>query len=291
MKTRILVDEFIISLRAKGDRPCTLTWYGSIVGRLAKAYKELPESVGPIEGFLGGLEVNFESRRSTIRALRAFYRWVKKRHKVRNPMLQITMPRRRKQNIYYLSTVELAWIMALPLCPRDKALVWLLIDTGVRIGEALNLSLEDIYDEYIMVDGKTGQREVPISPEVRAQLLALGTRSHIFWGTKGALGQTGAYNIVHKAFKLAGIQAKKWGPHVLRHTFGRQYILAGGDLVSLQRILGHANIATTRIYADLDLRDITIQHAKFTPLKTAQTACQGLLWQRAGIELSPASKN
>jgi hypothetical protein len=55
--------------------------------------------------------------------------------------------------------------------------------------------------------------------------------------------------------------------------------------------MGHANIATTRIYADLDLRDITIQHAKFTPLKTAQTACQGLLWQRAGIELHPASKN
>jgi integrase/recombinase XerD len=164
----------------------------------------------------------------------------------------------------------MAWLLALPLNPRDKVLILLLVDTGIRIGEALNMTFGDIQDTFILVNGKTGEREVPISPDVRELLLNLGQRGHIFKGTKGPLQQSGAYRVVKKTFQLAGIPAKKWGAHTLRHTFGRQYIMAGGDLVSLQRIMGHANISTTRIYAELDLRDITIQHHKFSPIRTAQ---------------------
>ena len=291
MKTRKLLDEFIISLRSKGDRPCTITWYKSIIGRLAKTYKELPESVGPIEGFMGASEISLESRRSTIRALRAFYRWTKKRYKTKNPMLQVAMPSRRRQTIYYLSAAELCILIALPMSPRDKILIMLLVDTGIRIGEALNLTREDIMDEVILVNGKTGQREVPISAEVRDQLRQLPNRGYLFHGTKGRLGQTGAYHIVRKALKRAGVHAKKWGAHTLRHTFGRQYILAGGDLVSLQRILGHASVRTTQIYADLDIRDITNQHTRFTPLRSALAGSQGILWSRQDTQVPTVSKN
>jgi integrase/recombinase XerD len=102
-------------------------------------------------------------------------------------------------------------------------------------------------------------------------------------GTKGRMTQSGAYRVVKTALARAGINARKRGPHMLRHTFGRQYIMAGGDLVSLSRILGHTNIKTTEIYADLDLRDITIQHRRFTPLKAALAGAQSILWNRPEV--------
>lgn len=175
-----------------------------------------------------------------------------------------------------LSVPELGCLLAAPLQRRDRALVELLVDTAVRATEAISLEREDILDETIMVCGKTGQREVPISASVRRQLLALcpDDRQVIFLGTKGSLSRSTAYRIIRRALASAGISGKKVGPHVLRHTFGRQYIMAGGDLVSLQRIMGHADIKTTRIYAELDLRDVTHQHHRFTPLKSALVAAQ-----------------
>jgi integrase/recombinase XerD len=176
--------------------------------------------------------------------------------------------------------VELGWLLAAPASPRDRALVNLLVDTGLRIGEALHLNREDVLEESVLVDGKTGEREVPISGETRRQLRELVHHGAIFLGTKGRMTQSGAYRVVRTALARAGIHARKRGPHTLRHTFGRQYILAGGDLVSLQRILGHTDIGTTKIYAELDLRDITAQHRRFTPLKSALAGAQSLLWSR-----------
>jgi site-specific recombinase XerD len=79
---------------------------------------------------------------------------------------------------------------------------------------------------------------------------------------------------VRRVLRRAGIAG---GPHLLRHTFGRLYITAGGDVFSLQRILGHSQIATTRRYVDLDLRDVQNQHAKFSPVARRAAGVQGRL--------------
>jgi integrase/recombinase XerD len=308
-----MVAEFLNSQRAQGNSPSTIRWYRSLLGRFAKTYKEVPESPGAIEGFLGGVDASSETRHAFFRAIKAFYTWYSRRQgpsldprikkllalgvpinkavEFINPIYQIKAPKIRKKLPYYLSAAELAWLLVVSLSPRDRALILLLLDTGIRIGEAFNLTREDIEDDTILVDGKTGQREVPISPGVRELLLNLVSGGYVFLGTKGRLGYTGARNIVKKAFMQAGIQAKKWGPHTLRHTFGRQYLMAGGDLGSLQLILGHSNIKTTKIYAELDIRDITIRHRKYSPLHTAQDGYQGLLWTREHTPLPQVNKN
>jgi site-specific recombinase XerD len=212
--------------------------------------------------------------------------------KIFNPMNQITARKPKQKVPYSLTTTEMAWILTIPMPTRDRTLINLILDTGIRISEALNLCHGDIRDEYITVDGKTGQREIPISQEVRGQLHALGSRGKVFKSYKGDLKYDGAYKIIRTILQRAGIQAKKWGPHTIRHTFGRQYIAGGGDLVSLQRLMGHTNIATTRIYAELDLRDITAQHTKYTPLRAAQRSAQGLLFATASrVEIRPETKN
>jgi len=269
MKTRGVVQDFIKSRRARGLSSKTIAWYQGLLSLFSRTNPELPEDPAAIETFLGALQTSDETRHAYYRVLRAFYRWTSQRRGVNNPMLQIAAPKRLRKTPYSLTRAEIGWLLASPLSPRDRALVELLIDTGIRTTEAIRLTRDDILEETIMVSGKTGQREVPISPEVKQELLALGN-SPIFKGTQGPITRSGAYRIIRLAFKAAGIPAKKWGPHTLRHTFGRHYILAGGDLVSLQRILGHTDIKTTRIYAELDLRDITYQHHRFTPLKIGQ---------------------
>lgn len=303
LKTHDLINEYLISLQ--GLSKSAKRWYKCLLTHFEKSCTELPRQPGPIEEFLGGYED--ENRFAHYRAIRAFYNVILQRHlaeifpkskkllgmglpvekvkQIFNPMNPENIPARipKKKIPYSLNEIELAWLLAVPLNPRDRALICLIIDTGVRISEVLNLCFSDIQNEYITVEGKTGQREIPISAEVRDQLRILGRQGKIFKSSRGTLTTDGAYPIVKSALQRAGIQAKKWGPHTLRHTFGRQYIKAGGDLVSLQRLMGHAKIATTRIYAELDLRDITDQHTKFTPYLAARKSAQGLLWMKNAI--------
>lgn len=300
MTTRTLIREFLTSRKARGLSPKTIAWYRALLEPFTRMCPSLPEDPGTIEGFLGALNVSDETRHGYYRALRAFYRWLYRRRGLPDPMDTrrglpspmdtIEAPRRHKKKPYSLTMTELGWLLASPLSARDRTLVSLLIDTGIRVGEAVNLVRDDILEETIIVSGKTGEREIPISPETRDQMLSLG-ESPIFQGTKGRLTRSGAYRIVRLALARAGISARKWGPHTLRHTFGRQYLMAGGDLVSLQRILGHSDIKTTRIYAELDLRDVTHQHHRFTPLKIALAGSQMEIWRGRGFEPSPVIKN
>jgi integrase/recombinase XerD len=264
--TKAYIDDFLVSRRARNCTPRTISWYKDLLSPFARVNPRLPLSSPQVERFLGALDARDETRHAYYRALRAFYTWLARREGCLNPMADVGQPRRRKKVPYSLSMAELLCLFAVTLCPRDRALLELLVDTGVRISEAINLTAEDVQDEVILVSGKTGERQVPLSPGVREHLLALGKKGTLFTGTRGQLTRSGAYRIVKLALARAGITAKKRGPHTLRHTFGRQYIMAGGDLVSLQRILGHTDIKTTRIYAELDLSDITIQHARFSPL-------------------------
>ena len=122
-------------------------------------------------------------------------------------------------------------------------------------------------------------KEIPISDETRGQLLGLMAANdksdYLFMGTQGPLTRSGIYRIVRIHMRKAGIDGPKLGPHRIRHAFGKGYLVAGGDVRSLQQIMGHANITTTEKYASLNLNDTIVKHNKFTPLRAAHAAAQG----------------
>ncbi len=141
---------------------------------------------------------------------------------------------------------------------RDEALLNLLLYTGLRVGEAASLRLDDVVlnskaAKVIVRSGKgLKYREVPLHKEARQALAAyLQVRpadqgDHLFLGQRGPLGSRGIQMQLAALGRAAGVPVT---PHMLRHTFATRLLReAGADLVTVAALLGHASIATTQIY-------------------------------------------
>ena len=144
---------------------------------------------------------------------------------------------------------------------RNAALIDLLVSTGIRIGEAATITLNDIIapEHTILIHGKgRKQRLIYISaPITWERIKALvkerknSTCPFLFVNRYGQpLSIHGIEDIYKKYIKKAQI-TKKSTPHYLRHTFATNLLANGADLRSVQEILGHASVATTQIYTEV----------------------------------------
>ncbi len=144
---------------------------------------------------------------------------------------------------------------------RDAALLDLLISTGIRIGEAAAITLDDIIssEHTILIHGKgRKQRLIYISSSITwERLKALikarqkAKNNYLFVNRYGnPLSIHGIEDIYKKYAKKAQINTKST-PHYLRHTFATNLLANGADLRSVQEILGHASVATTQIYTEV----------------------------------------
>ena len=133
---------------------------------------------------------------------------------------------------------------------RDLALVLLMIDTGIRLSElaALKVADVDLIEGRCRVMGKgSRERVVPVGRRTRKALRASlsvrrpgSTNEPLFSGPRGSsLSGRGVHQLVGRLARRAGIETR-CSPHVLRHTFARAFLTNGGDVFSLQRILGHS---------------------------------------------------
>lgn len=160
---------------------------------------------------------------------------------------------------------------------RDAALILVLLDTGIRIGEAANLELDDIEwnDKMLRVHGKTGERDVPFCGRTKHALnlyvhrkrRAEPSERHVFVTHQGSplsAQQLGQH--VRRMAKRAGVTGPKLGPHTFRHTFSHYYLINGGDALSLQRLLGHTTPFMTANYARMQSTSLRLLHAKHSPV-------------------------
>lgn len=167
---------------------------------------------------------------------------------------------------------------------RDKTLCLLLLDTGMRIQEACGLTMDRI-DFRMMTAFVPSQvaknrrnREVPVSREVAKLIRELSEESAGYFGEVDNVFIT-AYGdpLTPDAFRKRLNRRKKrlgmerLSPHMFRHTFCRKYILNGGDLFTLQKIVDHADINTTRKYIQMDTEHVRDQHNKYSPVRRLYT--------------------
>jgi integrase/recombinase XerD len=157
---------------------------------------------------------------------------------------------------------------------RDKLLIRILADCGLRLGELLGLRVEDIQEpkrgEFALkVHGKGSRdRLVPLAPALSRRLRRYlagrrtDTRDRVFVSLrKGADGryapltESGIGQAVRVLAKEAGIEKRVY-PHLFRHSFATEWLRRGGNIISLQRILGHADLSMIQgVYAHLDTSD------------------------------------
>jgi integrase/recombinase XerD len=150
---------------------------------------------------------------------------------------------------------------------RTYTLICLLIDCGIRIDEALSLrrSKVDLDNLLITVTGKGDkERIVPISLECRKQLYKF-LRRHEFdlvfathHGDK--LTHSTSLKQLHEVCGIAGIDKGGW--HKFRHSFATNYLKNGGNLVYLQRVLGHEDISVTKLYVDENIEDLSMMQKR-----------------------------
>ena len=291
MRTEQAIEEFIDSRIANSLSPLTIEWYAGRLKPFARLYPELPQEPRSIESFLAGVAGCPETRRAYFIALRTFFRFISERYETPNPVVKVSPPRCAKKMMATLEPGDMMRLLHSAPCLRDRALLTLFLDTGMRTSEAAGLRKRDIKTDTVRVQGKTGEREIPISDETRRLLMCViasdGNGEHVFHGQKGPLTRKGIYRIVRICMRKAGIVGTKLGGHRLRHSFGKGYVVNGGDLRSLQQIMGHASIATTQKYVSLNLSDIIEKHHKFTPLHAVQAAAQESFFN-AGLAVKPA---
>jgi integrase/recombinase XerD len=157
---------------------------------------------------------------------------------------------------------------------RTWTLIVCLLDTGVRIDEALGLEQARVnLDELtIAVKGKGGrERILPISPEGRKALFRLMAKQsgrYVFTTHSGTrLSYRNAYRDIKRLCQRAGVEGAHVHPHNVRHYFAVSYIRNGGDIYRLSRILGHTSLSTTQIYLrSMGLEHLQEGHAKYSPL-------------------------
>ena len=226
-----------------------------------------------------------------LAALHGFFRYlqVEEPRFIQQCQRILAIPCRRyaRAEVQYLSGDEMRAIMAQPDLAtengrRDAVLIGLLYDTGARVREIIDLSVRDVRLQapaQIRLTGKGAKTRVVPLMNVTVEMLksymeerglneADRVNSPLFSNRRGErLSRSGVRYILDKHTNAAraaspGLQ-EKISPHTLRHTKAMHLLQANGNIVFIQHILGHADLASTKIYttADLDMKRKALEKA------------------------------
>ena len=220
----------------------------------------------------------------SLSAVKSFYRWLSERQgfeptavlSTRAPKFQRKLPRPVEVGsaMELLDTVamqsEEPWIAA-----RDMAVVTLLYGCGLRISEALSLRGKDAHiSDVLHITGKGGkERVVPVIAAAREAVddyvrlcpYELAPQTPLFRGQRGgALSPRLIQKVTERARMQLGLPASVT-PHAMRHSFATHLLAAGGDLRTIQELLGHASLTTTQAYTGVDAAQLMAVYDKAHP--------------------------
>ncbi|MFP6732280.1 MAG: tyrosine recombinase XerC [Rhodospirillales bacterium] len=224
------------------------------------------------------------SRTSTARALsslRNFFRFLERRglasnaaiKAVKTPKLPASIPKplSEAEALEALEAVfdshQEPWLAA-----RDRALFTLLYGCGLRISEALGLNRGDAPEPSsgssgaLVITGKGNkQRVVPVLPVIAERIEVylehcphrLGPKDPLFVGARGGRLNAGVVQRQMRKIRVMLNLPDTATPHALRHSFATHLLAGGGDLRTIQELLGHASLSSTQRYTEVDAARLT----------------------------------
>jgi integrase/recombinase XerC len=229
-----------------------------------------------IRGWLAALaneKLVASSRAQHLSAVRSFFRFLGRRHGVEITAVRLVSTARARPALPRALTIDQARDVTdhvgdvsddPAIQARDIAFFSLLYGSGLRIAEALSLNVRDAIalrtNPSLTVKGKGAKtRIVPVLPVVRAATEAwlvlhpsAKPDNALFLGARGRrLDPAVAQKVLRTYRRLAGLPEHAT-PHALRHSFATHLLAGGGDLRSIQDLLGHASLSTTQRYTAVD---------------------------------------
>jgi integrase/recombinase XerD len=266
------IDAFLEMLAAeRGAAKNTILAYAADLQDFSAFCAGAPGQATPAEinGYIASLSaVAARTQARRISSLRQFFLFLlREGMRADNPAAELSAPRLPQTLPKYLSEAEVDLLLqtaaAWPGAPGLKASAGLeiLYATGLRVTELLSLPAKALATDarFLMIRGKGGKdRIVPLSDAAKAAALRLreGTAKpkliprYLFSGRdpKQPMTRQGFALLLKQIALAANIDPARLSPHVLRHSFASHLLARGADLRSLQKLLGHADIATTQIY-------------------------------------------
>ncbi|SRR5579884_102711 len=292
----------------------TLEWHGTALG-LMRSYLEQERGitlVGEIDApdisaWFAHMRTKPGSRGKTrsertiqtyARSARAFFHWLVRRELLSsNPFDRVVFPKVGKPLIQTIDAEEFERLLvactptnesgpiAERAAARNRAILWVFYDTGIRISELCGLRLSDFDRKrgILTVKGKgSKERRVALGQNCLRNLLyyldkhrpdeeelaewGSAGEDHLFLAeTRTPLTKNGVTLLFARLKKRAGITGKRISAHIFRHTFAIRYLKLGNDPFSLQELLGHEDLSTVRLYMHMNDDDIQEQKRKYSP--------------------------
>ena len=305
-----LTESYAHCLRSEGKSTKTITWYAANLKRFAQFLSDshLPGSVDEIgkeeaRRFISYLQtevrrwenhsgIHDDKRLSAYsvqgyaRTIKAFWSWlIDEGYINHNPMTGLKLPKTPRKVIATFSQEQIVRMLN---CVDKKSshgfrnftMILLLLDTGIRLSELINLQMDniDFLQSFILVRGKGNkERVVPFGSQVRRTLRRYimhfrpepdsPVTGGVFLSEDGLpLKPRAIQSMLLRLSNKAKISGIRCNAHRFRHTFAKQYLLQGGDIFSLKEILGHSSLEVVKIYVNLASNDILQQHRKFSPV-------------------------
>jgi site-specific recombinase XerD len=306
--TSSLVDQYILTCRTEGKTFSTIRGYreklrrflgwgeaaklGDFTVEMVRDYISHLQSAHKFEGHpFNPTQAKLLSQaavRNLVIVLRSFSsRLDRELYTAENVLKRLQVPRAPVKVIEALTDEEIEQLFSsldvnVDVGCRNAALLMLFLDTGLRSSELLGLQLEDVHleEQWLKVMGK-GQKERIVPFEAKAtrllQRYATIFRPSTMIGNQffpcvdgSPLGE----NAIRIMFSRLGERAGVPRLHIqlLRHTFATRYFLNGGDVFSLQQLLGHTTLEMTRKYADMVGLKKAVKRRKPSPMDSTDAA-------------------
>jgi site-specific recombinase XerD len=291
------VDQYLISLKADGRTPATIEWHRHALGLFTswlqqEAIPVEPDAWSPavLRTYIvwlserhgkKGIPLSPTSVNSMVRSLKAFCRWLHREEIIdRDLFSKVKVPKAPSLVMPTLSEGELKAILRVVQDSsrkvlRDEAIITLMLDTGARASEVCGLDLGHISFEQGLVHlfgkGRKG-RVIPFSAVTSRVLLKYIRKERgsepgpLFMSDRGnRLTRSGLLQLCSRIGDRAAVH---FHPHQLRHTFALNYLRAGGNVLALQRLLGHTELSITTRYVAFTTDDLSDAHQKYSPVAT-----------------------
>jgi integrase/recombinase XerD len=288
------VEQFFKDMVMRNLSYHTKRWYKENIAVIKRALLDLGHPLGPVdttEEFLKDvvfyctdrLKNNPTTVNHRIRTMKQLYSFLYNESFISsNPAARLVRQKGKVEKIKPFTEDEIQELLSQPIKQefvgfRDYTIMLVLLDTGVRLSELINIKVTDVSIDggKIMVVGKGNkERDVMFQATTKEQLrryLKIRGEVHHDYLWVSQDNKPLARKTLQDRLKLYGERArinKRVSPHTFRHTCAKLYITQGGDIFSLQQLLGHSSLEMCRHYVSLWGSDLQKMHRKYSPVES-----------------------